>query len=135
MAPPESTQGDSPRGTWLRRADQLGIAALVLVGLLSIAGYWIAEGGHHGRLIELEKAVHGHLEYEVDVNTATWPELAQLPNIGETLARRIVQQREHDGPYLDHTDLLKVRGIGPKTLEGLKPYLRPIPSRASLAGN
>ena len=28
--------------------------------------------------------------YSVDINRAEWPELAQIPQVGETLARRIV---------------------------------------------
>lgn len=66
---------------------------------------------------------------------SSWPELAQLPQIGETLARRIVESREADGPFLDHDDLLRVRGIGPKTLEGIRPYLLPMPDAEGLAAD
>jgi len=44
-----------------------------------------------------------------------------LPGIGPVLARRIVEGR----PYARVEDLLKVKGIGPATLERLRPYLRP----------
>ena len=50
---------------------------------------------------------------------------AQVPALGETLARRIVDSRLEDGAYADHEDLLRVQGIGPRTLERMKPYLRP----------
>ncbi len=66
--------------------------------------------------------------------TADWPEFAQLPDIGETLARRIVESRVEQGPYADHDQLLRVRGIGPRTLERMRPYLRPMPEAANVAG-
>lgn len=56
-----------------------------------------------------------------------------LPNIGETLARRIVESREAEGPFAEVDDLQRVRGIGPRTLEQLRPYLRPIPPGGNVA--
>ena len=53
--------------------------------------------------------------------------------LGETLARRIVETREQAGPYGDHDDLLRVRGIGPRTLEGMRPYLLPMPGQEDVA--
>jgi competence protein ComEA len=50
----------------------------------------------------------------------------QLPEIGEALAKGIVESREQDGPFASHDDLDRVRGIGPKTLERIRPYLRPV---------
>jgi competence protein ComEA len=49
-----------------------------------------------------------------------------LPGIGETLARRIVASRETDGPFRNHTDVLRVQGIGPRTLERIRPYFSPL---------
>jgi competence protein ComEA len=71
--------------------------------------------------------------FQVDINRADWPELVQLPNVGETIAKRIVESREKDGPFRDHNDLRRVRGIGPKTLENLRPYLRALPDADSMA--
>lgn len=118
----------------LRRADQVGVAVLVLAGLATTALWWLSQGGLQGRLVEVERAEPRTARFEVDINTAAWPELAQLPEVGETLARRIVATREHSGPFLDHDDLRRVKGIGPKTLEKLRPYLRPMPSGRAMAG-
>ena len=87
----------------------------------------------------------------VDPNIAPWWELTVLPRIGETIARRIVRFRTSSAsdppndsdssnepdPSVDEptfskpADLERVRGIGPKTVERIAPWLRfeQIPSR------
>ena len=117
----------------LRRADQAAVAGLVLLGLASIGAWWVAHGGCRGRLVEIDRAEPRTAKFEVDLNQADWPELIQLPGIGETLARRIVESRDREGRFLDHDDLQRVRGIGPKTLERVRPYLRPMPDHESIA--
>jgi competence protein ComEA len=57
-----------------------------------------------------------------------------MPGVGEVLAKRIVTDRETNGPFQDHSDLRRVRGIGPKTLDGMRPYLVPMPEAAATAG-
>ena len=46
-----------------------------------------------------------------------------LPGIGETLAKRIVQSREADGPYRRPDDLQRVKRIGPGKVREMRPYL------------
>jgi competence protein ComEA len=117
----------------LRRADQAAVASLVLLALVGMGAYWLAQGGHRGELIQIDRAEPLTAQYLVDINAAEWPELAELPQIGETLARRIVQSRAELGPYGDHDDLLRVRGIGPLTLERMRPYLLPMPDQEDVA--
>jgi competence protein ComEA len=124
-------------GTWrpvLRRMDQAIVGVLVLVALAGMGVYWIVQGGPRGELIEIDRAQPLEARYLVDINKADWPELAELPEIGETLARRIVDSRQTSGPFKDHDDLRRVRGIGPLTLEKLKPYLLPMPDQEDVAG-
>ncbi len=52
----------------------------------------------------------------IHVNTASVEDLMLLPRVNDNLARRIVAGR----PYAKVDDLLRVSGIGPKTLEGLR---------------
>lgn len=113
---------------YLRRGDQLLIAAINLLSLSVIAAWYIYQGGLNGRLIEVEQQPKRDLQYVVDVNQASWPELAQLPGIGETLAKRIVELRETSGPFRSPDDLLRVRGIGARKLDAIRPYLQPIPA-------
>lgn len=124
------------RPPWLlRRTDQAVVAVLVLVSLVATVGWWVAQGGLQGRLIELDRSEPLTASFEVDVNQAQWAELAQLPGIGPTLAQRIVEYRENHGPFFDHAQLRRVRGIGPKTLEAIRPYLRPLPDAAGMAAD
>jgi competence protein ComEA len=58
----------------------------------------------------------------LDVNAADEAELQRLPGVGPTLARRIVEARGN-GPFKSPDDLRRVKGIGPKTLDSLRPYI------------
>lgn len=60
--------------------------------------------------------------FPVNINTASKKELDALPGIGEVLAQRIIDYRSANGPFSTVDDLTKVKGIGAKTLEKLKPY-------------
>jgi competence ComEA-like helix-hairpin-helix protein len=55
----------------------------------------------------------------INVNTATAAELAGLPGIGPVIARRIVEGR----PYRSVDDLARVKGIGKKRLEEIRPLV------------
>ncbi len=57
----------------------------------------------------------------ISLNSATVSELDSLPGIGPALARRIMARR----PYSNIEDLQKVSGIGPASLEKLRPLVRP----------
>lgn len=59
----------------------------------------------------------------IDPNTAGRAEWDRLPGVGPATAVAIVGHREAQGPFRSPSDLLAVRGIGPKTLERLAPYL------------
>ena len=59
----------------------------------------------------------------ISINSASITELESLPGIGNTYAKRIIEFRETNGRFTSVEDLVKVRGIGAKTLEKLKPYV------------
>ena len=50
----------------------------------------------------------------------TAEELAELPGIGEELARRIVEYRTEHGPFGDVAELMEVSGIGEGKMDALK---------------
>lgn len=61
----------------------------------------------------------------VDLNTADAAALDTLPRIGPAMAQRIIDHREANGPFSSVEDLRAVSGIGAKTVEALRPLVRP----------
>ncbi|MCB1128569.1 MAG: helix-hairpin-helix domain-containing protein, partial [Verrucomicrobiae bacterium] len=59
----------------------------------------------------------------VDLNRADAAALTTLPGIGPGKAARILAYREKHGPFRMTRELLRVRGIGPATLEKLAPLV------------
>ena len=66
----------------------------------------------------------------LDVDRASVPEWIRLPGIGPSLAARIVADREARGPFGAPEGLLRVPGIGPKTLEKIRLFLAPADTAA-----
>jgi uncharacterized protein len=61
----------------------------------------------------------------VELNTASPALLSYVAGIGPTVAQRIVQQRDGEGPFRSRAELLKkVPGLGPKTYEQAAGFLR-----------
>jgi DNA uptake protein ComE-like DNA-binding protein len=59
------------------------------------------------------------LPRRININTATNDELQQLPRVGPATSARIIAAR----PYRSVSDLLRVRGIGPRTLDQLRALI------------
>ena len=62
----------------------------------------------------------------IDINKANKSELQKLPRIGPAIAQRIIDYRSIHGKFSSHGDLKKIKGIGIKTLDNIRPYLKPI---------
>ncbi len=60
---------------------------------------------------------------KLDPNTAPVEELRRLPGIGPTRAAAILSERSSGGPFRDLDDMVRVPGIGQKTLEALSSHL------------
>jgi competence protein ComEA len=63
----------------------------------------------------------------IDVNTAPLAELQRLPGVGPTLAQRILAGREQT-PFKSVEELRRIKGIGLKTLERIRPFVKVTPS-------
>jgi competence protein ComEA len=114
---------EDPAPLWLRRGDQAVVATLVALGLLFLSVHAWRMGIFHGDVVDIERLPETAVRYRLDVNQATWVEWSQLDGIGETLARRIIADREANGPFQALEDVQRVKGLGPKTFEKIRPWL------------
>ena len=57
---------------------------------------------------------------KIDINRAEVWLLEALPGIGKTLAQRIVDYRQQNGPFRNTNELLKVSGIGTSTYQQIQ---------------
>jgi competence protein ComEA len=109
-----------------------GTVLLVGLGLilLGVAAYAILDGGQAATAVF--QAYSNALSVdappvpsgEVNVNTADIDTLMLLPGVGEKTAAEIIKEREANGPFHFPADLLAVKGIGAKKLEGMLPHIR-----------
>ncbi len=107
----------------MRRSDLMvstGLAALVLI-LMGVK--WVQLSGWGADTVEISELPPVANEFRLDVNTASELDWSQLDGIGEVMAARIVNDRETNGPFQSLDDLLRVDGIGPQTLERIRPWL------------
>lgn len=90
---------------------------------------------YHPRIVEpdLHSAVMGPFKISqkmllgapLSINEMSEKDWELLPHIGPTLAKKIVAFKEERGDFRTVEDLLKVHGVGPKTLQKIKTYLLP----------
>jgi competence protein ComEA len=70
-----------------------------------------------------ETAANDALPQPIDLNTADAATLATIPGVGETLAERIVEFREVNGPYPTVDALADVSGITASRFDAIASYL------------
>ncbi len=111
---------------------------LAVITVLLGAGVWLVGMRYPARVawpLEQDAERVACVRRGIDPNTAQWFELAQLPGIGEALGKRIIEFR--DGPatgsasargdrvvFRRPADLVRVKGIGEKTVQRAGPFLR-----------
>lgn len=61
---------------------------------------------------------------QISINSASALQLEELPGVGPAIAARIVEYRQTNGGFKSIDELEKVKGIGPKKLESMRPYVR-----------
>lgn len=59
----------------------------------------------------------------ININTASLEELDSLPGIGPSIAQRIIDYREENGPFQVIDDIMNVSGVGPSTFDQIKDLI------------
>jgi competence ComEA-like helix-hairpin-helix protein len=62
-------------------------------------------------------------DHPIDLNAANEKELEELPGVGPTTAKAIIDFREKSGRFKRVEDLLVIRGISEAKLKKMRPYL------------
>ncbi|MFN3192051.1 MAG: ComEA family DNA-binding protein [Aureliella sp.] len=106
-------------GDYRAESNWLAAATVVCILLAGHAIYRLTESTDGSFNAANENA----LRFTINVNEATAAQLQALPDIGPTLARRIVEDREQNGPFRSIEGLTRVHGFGPQTLANLEPML------------
>lgn len=108
----------------LRPGDQPIAAAVLLGAALAFGGWYLWRATTSPGLIELERTEPVSSKLVVNVNTAEAAELMLLPEIGKIMAAKIVEERLANGPFRHPKEFgLRIKGIGPKTLPKVTPFL------------
>ena len=126
-----ASSGETPsHSLWLTDRDQqvLVVACALLFMSFAWRMWQLSHVDHSTSAIQRDVAGTGYL---IDLNVATWPELTQLEGVGPVLAQRIIADRDENGPFASIDDLERVKGIGPKTVEKNRQWLK-VAGNASL---
>jgi len=99
---------------------KLMVILVAIASLTCTAAPLLAEGSANTPTVTKEAASITSL---TNINTATVAELEKLPGIGKKSATAIVAYRTEKGKFKTTQDLLKVKGVGKKTLEKIKPLV------------
>jgi len=71
----------------------------------------------------LEFEVPSQVITKININTAAQEQLQNVPGIGATLARRIIEYRNQIGKFKSLEQLCQVKGIGNARFQRIKPYI------------
>ncbi|MBO6584981.1 MAG: helix-hairpin-helix domain-containing protein [Gracilimonas sp.] len=75
------------------------------------------------RAEEVDTGSPTNVMYPININTADEATLQLLPGIGPAYSKRIVQYRLENGSFKSVDEITNIRGIGPKTLQKLRPII------------
>ena len=73
---------------------------------------------------EVKKAARKRLESEkLNINVSRLEQLVELPRIGPVKGQAIIDYRKEHGPFKCIEDIVRVKGIGPKTFDRLEDWI------------
>jgi len=118
-------------------SDETILLTVLLVALLCVGGWFVQHGDAdpdsavaHPQVRQQaappsSPPVRNPANFQVNINTATTEELVAIPEIGPKRAALILAYRQEFGPFRSLDELVRVKGIGEKTLAKIKPFLLP----------
>lgn len=69
--------------------------------------------------------------HPVDLNSATFAELEEVPGIGPSTAQAIIAFRTKSSPFRRVEDLLAIHGISKRKLDQMRPYVTVVPAQVT----
>ncbi len=75
------------------------------------------------RAREVDTGNPANVVYPININTADEAMLQLLPGIGPAYSKRIVAYRIKNGSFTSVAEITNIKGIGPKTLQKLRPII------------
>lgn len=120
---------------WFTREERIGI---FVIGLSMLLGAYLLNERDKKALGNLNSCfINGvdnssnlsengkliNIDEKLDINTASFEELVQIPGIGPKIASNIIERRKIK-KFKSLEELTEIRGIGEKKLSGLKKYLK-----------
>ncbi len=119
-APAIATVPDSAADPPVETADpESGVLSLSGVSGVDKPGASVRPGGAERR----SRGAAPSVSFPIDINGADENTLTALPGIGPRLAARITADRSANGPFRSVDDLSRVKGIGPATVNRLRPMI------------
>ena len=99
------------------------IASLCCLILMIVSVNQTFAAAQQGAVEKTSVAQESLLASKVDINNADETMLISIPGVGPATATRINNYREANGPFRSVDELLKIKGIGPKVLEKIRPFV------------
>lgn len=59
----------------------------------------------------------------VNINSASIDELKEIPGVGESTAKKIIEYREQNGGFSSKFEIMNISGIGQKKFENMKNHI------------
>jgi len=114
---------NSPGFYPLKAGDTVEALIQAAGGIIQAAGGTVASADLSGLKLYIPEVGEKEQPQKIDLNRAEVWLLEALPGIGETLAQRIVDYRQQNGPFQNINELIKVEGIGAATYEQIKDLI------------
>lgn len=111
---------DTADGNRINLAAKLTDQQLIYVPAM---GEEIPEVAKGQSLYSVEDTENNDQEEKINLNTADFTQLQQIPGIGNVKAQEIIRYREEKGIFQKLEELQEITGIGAKTIERLKKWV------------